>query len=109
MGQEARARVDILAPYSMFNILHVNQLYIIFRARLKNLEFSPGPESQEVRLFAEKDIPWDDLAFETVRHTLRFFFRDRKGGPFPMRTGTVTQKGNGFRFEAGTDDQLKIP
>lgn len=104
--EEARASVEIQAPYSMFNLPHVNQLYIIFRARLTELEFQPGPESEDVRLFAEEEIPWEDLAFNTVRQTLRFFFRDRPGGRFPMRTGTIAPQAEGFRFEPGPDDQL---
>jgi len=39
--EEARAKVEILAPYCLFNLLHVNQLYIIYRARLIDLNFSP--------------------------------------------------------------------
>lgn len=107
--EEARAQVEIQAPYSMFNLPHVNQLYVIYRARLKNLDFRPGPESEDVRLFAEQDIPWDDLAFGTVRQTLRFFFGDRPGGRFPMRTGTIVPQADGFRFEPGPDDQIKAP
>ena len=107
--EEARARVEILAPYSMFNLPHVNQLYIIFRARLEDLDFRPGPESEDVRLFTEREIPWDDLAFGTVRHTLSFWFRDRPTGRFPLRTGTIAPLAEGFRFEAGPDDQLNIP
>ena len=107
--EEARAQVEIQAPYSMFNLPHVNQLYVIYRARLKNLDFRPGPESEDVRLFAEQDMPWDDLAFGTVRQTLRFFFGDRPGGRFPMRTGTIVPQADGFRFEPGPDDQIKAP
>jgi len=107
--EEARAQVEIQAPYSMFNLPHVNQLYVIYRARLTNLEFRPGPESKEVRLFTEQDIPWDNLAFGTVRQTLRFFFGDRPGGRFPMRTGTIVPQADGFRFEPGPDDQIKAP
>ena len=106
--EEARARVEILAPYSMFNLPHVNQLYVIFRARLTDGEFEPGPESEDVRLFAEQDIPWADLAFGTVRQTLTFFFEDRARGLFPMRSGTIVPQENGFRFEAGPDDQLRV-
>jgi len=107
--EEARARVELLAPYSMFNLVHVNQLYIIFRARLTDLDFRPGPESEDVRLFPEREIPWDNLAFQTVGHTLRFFFNDRPSGRFPMRTGTIAPQGQSFRFEPGPDDQLKVP
>ncbi len=106
--EEARARVELLAPYSMFNLPHVNQLYIIFRARLMDLEFEPGYESEDVRLFTEKDIPWNNLAFGTVRQTLRFYFQDCRLNRFPMRSGTIVPNAKGFRFEAGPDDQLKF-
>lgn len=106
--EEARARVEILAPYSMFSLPHVNQLYVIFRARLTDPGFDPGPESLEVRLFAERDIPWDHLAFGTVRQTLTFFFADRPLGRFPMRAGTIIPGERGFRFEASPDDQLRL-
>lgn len=99
--EEARARVEILAPYSMFNLPHVNQLYIIFRARLLDPAFEAGPESEDVRLFAEQDVPWDDLAFGTVRQTLTFFFADRSHGRYPLRTGTIIPEEKGFRFETG--------
>lgn len=106
--EEARARVEILAPYSMFSLPHVNQLYIIFRARLTDGNFEPGPESEDVRLFAEQDIPWDDLAFGTVRQTLMFFFEDRARGRFPLRSGTIIREKNGFRFDSCPDDQLQF-
>lgn len=104
--EEARAKVEILAPYCMFNLLHVNQLYIIYRARLIDLKFSPGPESADVRLFLEAEIPWEHLAFTSVHQTLSFFFEDRPSGRFPMRSGTIVPQEVGFRFEAGPDDQL---
>jgi len=105
--EEARARVEILAPYSLFNLPHVNQLYVMFRARLLRPEFSPGPESTEVGLFHEHEIPWDDLAFGTVRHTLQFYFADRPGGRFPLRSGTIVVENGKFHFEPGPNDQLR--
>jgi hypothetical protein len=38
----------------------------------------------EARLFAEHEIPWDDLAFRTVKETLKAFFADRQRGEFGM-------------------------
>lgn len=105
--EEARARVELLAPYALINLPHVNQLYLIFRARLLDLDFSPGPESLEVRLFREEEIPWQELAFGTVRQTLGFYFEDRPGGQFPMRTGTIVPRESGFRFDPGPNDQLR--
>lgn len=40
--EEANAQVQIGDLYSMYNIPYINQVYLLFRARLLNLEFSPG-------------------------------------------------------------------
>ena len=47
-------------------------------ARMLAPDCSAGDESQEVRLYSEADIPWEQLAFATIRHTLEFFFEDRE-------------------------------
>ena len=43
-------------------------------------DFEAGVESLEVGLFLEKDIPWQDLAFPTVKQTLEWYFADRAAG-----------------------------
>ena len=55
--EEARARVEIVSPYALYNICYVNQIYLIFRARLMDHNFEPGSESIEVKLFLEDEIP----------------------------------------------------
>jgi hypothetical protein len=47
-----------------------------------DLEFAAGIESLEVALFAESDIPWDTLAFRSVRFALERFFEDRRNGQY---------------------------
>jgi ADP-ribose pyrophosphatase YjhB (NUDIX family) len=83
--EEANAQVDIGELYSMYNLPYINQVHLLFRARLLNTDFSPGAESLEVRLFAEQDIPWDTLAFRAVRFTLQHYFADRKAGAYRFR------------------------
>lgn len=80
--EEANAQVQIGELYSMYNIPYINQVYLLFRARLLNLDFSPGVESLEVALFAENDIPWDTLAFRAVSLTLQQYFADRQAGVY---------------------------
>ena len=48
--EEARAEVRILAPYAHFDVPHIGQAYIIYRAALEHERFAPGPESLEVEL-----------------------------------------------------------
>jgi ADP-ribose pyrophosphatase YjhB (NUDIX family) len=88
--EEARADVEIIAPYTLLNLTFVDQIYLFFRARLLDGEFGCGHESLEVELFGEDEIPWDDLAFKTVSKTLRLYFHDRATGQFPFHMADIT-------------------
>lgn len=87
--EEANARVDELTLYALFNIPHIDQVYILFRARLLDLDFHPGSETLETVLAVEQDIPWDQLAFPTVRNSLRRYYADRRAGRFGVHVGTI--------------------
>lgn len=87
--EEANARIAIVDLYSMYNLPYISQVYLLFRAQLLDLDFSPGAESLEVELFEEKDIPWDELAFRPVRYTLQHYFADRKAGNFQFHMGDL--------------------
>ena len=90
--EEAGARIEIIAPYALFNICYVNQIYLMFRARLSDHGFRPGGESLEVKLFSEEEIPWDELAFTVIHETLRRYFEDRSKGRFPFHTGDIVKQ-----------------
>ncbi|WP_374433602.1 NUDIX hydrolase [Inhella sp.] len=68
--EEAGARVELLGLMSLLNVTRIGQVHLFYRARLLDLDFAPGPESLEVALFHFAEIPWDELAFRTVRATL---------------------------------------
>ncbi|PHS73215.1 MAG: NUDIX hydrolase [Cycloclasticus sp.] len=87
--EEAEAIVQTDELYAVFNLPHINQVYMIYRSVLLKPEFSSGTESLETRLFEEHEIPWDELAFETMRLSLKYYFRDRKIGAFKFRTTDV--------------------
>ncbi|MEO8101808.1 MAG: NUDIX hydrolase [Betaproteobacteria bacterium] len=87
--EEARARVSIEQMYVTLSLPEISQVYVLFRARLDDLDFSPGVESLDVRLFDEAEIPWDQLAFRTMDTALRHYFADRKTGVFPAHLGTL--------------------
>ncbi|VAW94640.1 MutT/Nudix family protein [hydrothermal vent metagenome] len=88
-AEEAYANVELEQLYTVFSLPHVNQVYILFRARLLDETFKPGIESLEVKLFSEDEIPWDNLAFRTIYHTLKYFFGDRKTGQYTMRSHLI--------------------
>jgi hypothetical protein len=64
----------------------------MFRARLVDNSFKPGPESSAVELFSEGEIPWDEIAFSVIIKTLRKFYKDRLTGEFPFYIGDVLHK-----------------
>jgi len=78
--EEALARVEVGSLLAVVNVTHAGQVHVMFRARLLSPEFAPGPESLEVRLYREADIPWDEIAFPSGEYTLRKFFADRSAG-----------------------------
>ena len=74
--EEAGAQFELLELFSLLNVVRVGQVHFFYRARLLSDHFDPGHETQEARLFAEHEIPWNELAFRTVRETLRRYFDD---------------------------------
>ena len=97
--EEARARVEVNELYSLFNLPHINQVYLLFRSRLLDLDFAPGEESLDVRLFSESEIPWSEMAFPVIKETLSLYFRDRanRGFALPLRSGDIIREGQDLR------------
>lgn len=80
--EEASAEVEIADLYALFNLPHINQVYMLFRGHLREPRFAPGVESLDVALFDEGDVPWAQLAFPVVHECLRLFFADRRAGSY---------------------------
>jgi ADP-ribose pyrophosphatase YjhB (NUDIX family) len=80
--EEAGAKFEMQELFSLVNVARVGQVHLFYRAQLTSDQFQPGIETQEALLFSEADIPWEDLAFRTVKETLERFFADRKAGSF---------------------------
>lgn len=99
--EEANARVEIINLFALFSLPHVNQVYIMFHAGLVDLGFSAGDESLEVALFTQDEIPWEQLAFTTIRYSLKFFFEDRTNNSFRLHTGDIIRGDKGNEFLAG--------
>jgi ADP-ribose pyrophosphatase YjhB (NUDIX family) len=91
--EEAGAHIELGPLYTLFNLPHIDQVYLMFRARLLDLDFKPGDESLEARLFTEQEIPWDQLAFRTIKATLELYFSDRANGAFSFHFGDIRSPG----------------
>jgi ADP-ribose pyrophosphatase YjhB (NUDIX family) len=87
--EEACARIELEAAFTMISVPHINQVHVIYRARLLDLDFAPGEETLDVALFDETTMPWDEIAFRTVAMTLRHFFADRAHGCFGFHAEAI--------------------
>lgn len=90
--EESHATVVDAELYALFDIPQIHQVYVFYRATMPAPEYTATPESSEVGLFAENDIPWEHLAFPVVEITLRRFFQDRQAGTFTVRQETIEKK-----------------
>ena len=88
--EEANARVKIGELYSMYSLPYINQVHLLFRAELLDLDFSPGTESLEVKLLSESEIPWNEIAFRPIRFSLEYYFAERGSGQFNFHIGELT-------------------
>ena len=91
--EEANARIELDEVFTMLSVPHVDQVHLYYRAKLLDLDFSPGAESLEVALFHERDIPWNELAFRTVSATLRLYYADRRAGAYKFHADVIRLAG----------------
>ena len=82
--EEAGAQYEMEGLFSILNVVRVGQVHFFYRARLLSTVFNPGHETIEARLFTEAEIPWDEIAFRTVKETLEHYFDDRRKGQFSI-------------------------
>ncbi len=87
--EEAGARIELEGLYTVLNVVRVGQVHFFYRARMLDTTLDPGPESLEARLFREDEVPWDELAFRTVRETLQHYFADRRRGAYSLHVGDI--------------------
>lgn len=87
--EEAGAEVEMQGLFTVLNVVRVGQVHLFYRARMLSTHLDPGPETIEAHLFREDEIPWDELAFRTVRQTLELFFEDRRRGHYGVHAADI--------------------
>lgn len=87
--EEAGCQVELAELFSLVSIPHIHQVHFFYLASMSSLAVSPGEETLEARLFAEDEIPWDDLAFRSVACALRQYFEDRRNGTYSLHSVTL--------------------
>jgi ADP-ribose pyrophosphatase YjhB (NUDIX family) len=85
--EEARARIEIEGLLAVYDIPRLSQVQLVYRARLIDATVSAGPESFEVGLFGWDEIPWDEIAFPSVRWALHHEREARASGNLTAHIG----------------------
>ncbi len=101
--EEAEAEIALDGVLAMYSISRIGQVQVIFRARFAdpaNARYAAGPESLEVGLFAWDGIPWDRIAFPTVRWALEAW-RGNATGPLGAPAGNPPEDPAGTARLAG--------
>jgi ADP-ribose pyrophosphatase YjhB (NUDIX family) len=89
--EEAQARIAIEGLLAIYDIPRINQVQLIYRARLIDEAVAAGPESLEVALFGWDEIPWAEIAFPSVRWALNHDREARASGDFTARVAPPTE------------------
>jgi len=92
--EEAFARLEIETVLAVYSIPRISQVQVIFRARLTTPDVAAGPESAEVGLFRWNEIPWDEIAFPSVRWALNHFDEVRGQTGFAARSNPPGETGD---------------
>ncbi len=87
--EEAGAQIEMEGLFTVLSVPRVGQVHLFYRARLLSDVFDPGFETIEARLFAEHEIPWEEIAFRTVKVTLEKYFADRRAGAFGLHVADI--------------------
>jgi len=93
--EEAGAQVQVIAPYAHFDIPHIGQAYMFYRARMLSPEFAPGTESLDVKFVPPAEIPWEALAFPAVRVALELHAEDARNASYRIHHGIITRESAG--------------
>lgn len=72
--EEANAEAKSLQLFGVFSLPYISQVYLMFHGELKSDDVFPGDESLETALLGEDEIPWEELAFPVVSHSLKLYF-----------------------------------
>jgi len=94
--EEATASIVLEALLAVYSVPRISQVQLMYRARLESPAFSAGPESQEVALFAWESIPWNELAFPSVRWALGHYHESRELTVFAPYQNPAGQDGRAF-------------
>ncbi|MBM3258464.1 MAG: NUDIX hydrolase [Candidatus Sericytochromatia bacterium] len=76
--EEAGVHVDIDRLLGVYSVPQRGQVHLLYEARMRDARHAAGEESLEVVMRDWEDIPWEDLAFPSIRWGLELAFEARQ-------------------------------
>ena len=77
--EESGAKTTLIRPLAIYNLPHVNQVYLFFLATLNSLHPLPTPESLERAFFPADEIPYEEMAFTSSDFAIEAYLSDPGG------------------------------
>ncbi len=74
--EEALAAVELGHIFACVDVVDAGQVHLFYTGKLVS-DYGAGHETLEAVLMSEEEIPWDELAFQSVEFALRKYFEDR--------------------------------
>ncbi len=71
--EEAEAKIRLTGLLGVYSVRHLSQVQLLYRASFEKPHFAAGEETLEARLFDWEEIPWEELAFPSVKWVLEKF------------------------------------
>ena len=71
--EESGAVAENMTLFSTVSLPDINQVHILYLCTVKNNYIKPGVESLDAQWFLIDEIPWEDLAFVTIKESLKYF------------------------------------
>ena len=69
-------RYEILKLYGTYSIPRIGQVLFVYLGEITNEDFYACDETQEVKLFEVDKIPWEDIAFPSVKFFIEKYVLD---------------------------------
>lgn len=95
--EEALAEVELGRLFAVVDVVQAGQVHVFFEARLSRPGYGAGSETLETRLFRPDDIPWPELAFQSVRIALEQYLENGRSGNSEVRLSAAPRTSRGER------------
>ena len=90
--EEAGIKPTIKSLYCIYNLPHIGQVYLLYLAQLSSKIYEAGQETKAIQFVTSATIPWDNIAFSSVKYILINYVSDYPKKQFPLRTSSFKKQ-----------------